>query len=76
MINFEIFDFFFHFRSRPEVTADILIPLYHTTIERSTIPESFMSQSLTVFENIRGQNDFLKTENRPYLPTGSEFLTN
>jgi hypothetical protein len=35
-----------------------------------------MSQSLTVFENIHGQNYFLKTENQPYLTTGSEFSKN
>ena len=48
----------------------------HTPIERSTIPENFVTLSFTVYEKTSGQNDFLKTENRPYLPTGSEFLTN
>jgi hypothetical protein len=45
----------------------------HTTIERSIIPKNFMTLSFTVFEKTAGQNDFLKIENRPYLPTGSEF---
>ena len=48
----------------------------HTTIERSIIPENFMTLSFTVFEKTAGQNDFLKIENRPYLPTGSEFSKN
>ena len=44
----------------------------HTTIERSIIPENFMTLSFTVSEKTSGQNNFLKTENPPYLPTGSE----
>ena len=48
----------------------------HTTIERSIIPENFMTLSFTIFEKTAGQNDFLKIENRPYLPTGSEFSKN
>jgi hypothetical protein len=35
-----------------------------------------MTLSFTVFEKTAGQNDFLKTENRPYLPTGSEISKN
>jgi hypothetical protein len=51
-------------------------PLSATPIERSVIPENFTTLSFTVLEKTAGQNDFLKTENRPYLPTGSEFSTN
>jgi hypothetical protein len=29
-----------------------------------------------VFEKTAGQNDFLKSENQPYLPTGSEISKN
>jgi hypothetical protein len=32
-----------------------------------------MTLSFAVSEKTAGQNDFLKTENQPYLPTGSEF---
>ena len=39
---------------------------------RSITSEYFKSLSLTVFENIYGQDLFLKNEKRPYLPTGSE----
>jgi hypothetical protein len=35
-----------------------------------------MTLSLTVCKKTAGQNHFLKTENRPYLPTRSEFSTN
>jgi hypothetical protein len=35
-----------------------------------------MTLYLIVSEKTSGQNDFLKTGNGPYLPTGSEFLTN
>jgi hypothetical protein len=35
-----------------------------------------MTLSFTVSEKTSAQNDFLKTGNRPYLPTRSEFLTN
>ena len=69
-------DFFFHFRWRPEVTAEMLNPLSATPIERSVIPENFTTLSFTVLEKTAGQNDFLKTENRPYLPTGSEISKN
>jgi hypothetical protein len=50
-------------------------PQLHPGIGRSIIPENIMNLSLTVCEKTAGQND-LKKENRPYLPTGSEFLTN
>jgi hypothetical protein len=53
------------------VTVDRLNAQSHTPIDRSIIPENFMTLSFTVFEKTAGQNDFLKTENRPYLPTGS-----
>ena len=56
--------------------VDMLNPQSHTAIERSIIPENFITLSFTVFEKTAGQNDFLKTENRPYLPTGSEFSKN
>jgi hypothetical protein len=54
----------------------MLNPQSHIAIERSIIPENFMTLSLAVSEKTAGQNDFLKTENRPYLPTGSEFSKN
>jgi hypothetical protein len=54
----------------------MLNALSHTPIERSIIPKNFLTLSFTVNEKTAGQNDFLKTENRPYLPTGSEFSKN
>jgi hypothetical protein len=54
----------------------MLNPLSAIPIERSIIPENFMTLSLTIFEKTAGQNHFLKTENRPYLPTGSEISKN
>ena len=46
----------------------------HYRIDRSIIPESFIKLSVAVSEIIRGQNEFLKTEIRRYLSTGSDFL--
>jgi hypothetical protein len=58
------------------VTAEMLNPLSAAPIERSIIPENFTTLSFTVLEKSAEQNDFLKTENQPYLPTGSEFSKN
>jgi hypothetical protein len=55
---------------------DMLNPLSATPIERSIIPENFMTLSFPVSKKSSGQNDFLKNKNRPYLPTGSEISTN
>ena len=73
MKKFEIYDSFYHFRLRPEVTADVLNTIVFVYIERSIFRISFISLSLIVSEKKGGQDDFLKNVNRPYLTTGSEF---
>ena len=74
--KFEIYDSFYHFRLRPEVTVDVLNPIVFAYIERSIFGISFISLWFTVSEKKGGQDDFLKNVNRPYLTTGSEFWKN
>ena len=74
--KFEIYDSFYHFRLRPEVTVDVLNPIVFAYIERSIFGISFIFLCFTVSEKKGGQDDFLKNVNRPYLTTGSEFWKN
>jgi hypothetical protein len=70
-IKFENFDFFFHLRWWPEVTADMTNPPLHTLIEISIISENFMALSFIISEKMEKQVLNLWT---PYLITGSGVL--
>ena len=58
------------------MTANVLNPILHAYKLRSIISDNFMTLSITVSEKKGGQNLISTTENRPYFPTGSEFLKN
>jgi hypothetical protein len=61
-----------HFQWQPEVMPTHNTTLSHYRIDRSIIPESFNKLFSVVSEIIRGQNYFLKNENRRYLRINSE----
>ena len=69
-ISFEIFDFFFQFLWRREVTVDTLNPFVYYL--RSITSENFKSLYITLFKNIRGQNLFWKNGNCFLFTTGTK----
>ena len=56
------------------MTVDTLNPPTFVYYSISITSDNFKSLSITIFENIHGQDLFLKNEKRPYLPTGSDFF--
>ena len=54
------FRFFYHFRWRPEVTVDTLIPPTFVYYSSSITSENFKSLSITIFENILRTRYLLK----------------